>query len=131
MLVYMRSALHALCIKSIFHKLYLWHNIVLPLWPIQHPVPNPVRMEGPAQLLTLAPVMWSGRECSVKQVGKRVSGEAISRPKYFGGTTIFFSMWMCDMHVSFCFSKHSSHNLAIAQLLCSSKCMQNGNHNQR
>ena len=25
-------------------------------------------MEGPAQLLTLAPVMWGGLECSVKQV---------------------------------------------------------------
>ena len=55
--------------------------IVFPLWPIQHLVPNPVRMEGPAQLLTLVPVMWGGQECSVKQVGERVSGEAISLPK--------------------------------------------------
>ena len=27
-------------------------------------------MEGPAQLLTLAPVMWGGLECSVKLVGE-------------------------------------------------------------
>ena len=27
-----------------------------------------VKMEGPAQLLTFAPVMWGGQECSVKQV---------------------------------------------------------------
>ena len=28
----------------------------------------PVKMEGPAQLPTLAPVMRGGRECSVKQI---------------------------------------------------------------
>ena len=27
-------------------------------------------MEGPAQLLTLAPVMWGGLECNVKLVGE-------------------------------------------------------------
>ena len=35
---------------------------------VQPCVPVPVKMEGPAQLPTLAPVMWGGRECSVKQV---------------------------------------------------------------
>ena len=35
---------------------------------VQPSVPVPVKMEGPAQLLTLAPVMWGGWECSVKQV---------------------------------------------------------------
>ena len=34
----------------------------------QPSVPVPVRMEGPAQLLTLAPVMLGGQECSAKQV---------------------------------------------------------------
>ena len=39
------------------------------LQPVQPDVTVPVRMEGPAQLLTLAPVLWGGLECSVKQVG--------------------------------------------------------------
>ena len=34
----------------------------------QPSAPAPVKMEGPAQLPTLAPVMWGGLECSVKQV---------------------------------------------------------------
>ena len=38
------------------------------LFKLQPSVPVPVKMEGPAQLLTLAPVMWGGLECSVKQV---------------------------------------------------------------
>ena len=33
------------------------YNRVVSLLSTQHLVPNPVRMEGPAQLLTLAPVM--------------------------------------------------------------------------
>ena len=37
----------------------------------QPSVPVPVKMEGPAQLLTLAPVLWGGVECSVKQVQYR------------------------------------------------------------
>ena len=43
------------------------------LSPLQQFVSTPVKMEGPAQLLTLAPVLWGGLGCSVKQVGKRVS----------------------------------------------------------
>ena len=39
---------------------------------MQPSVPVSVKMEGPAQLLTLALVMWGGRECSVKQVGEGV-----------------------------------------------------------
>ena len=41
---------------------------VLLVIPLQPSVPIPVKMEGPAQLLTLAPVMWGGLERSVKQV---------------------------------------------------------------
>ena len=37
---------------------------------LQPPAPIHVKMEGPAQLLTLALVMWGGQECSVKQVGE-------------------------------------------------------------
>ena len=50
-----------------------YHNDVrVPLvcvW-LQPPAPILVKMEGPAQLLTFAPVMWGGQECSVKQVGE-------------------------------------------------------------
>ena len=35
---------------------------------VQPSAPVPVKMEGSAQLLTLAHVMWGGLECSVKQV---------------------------------------------------------------
>ena len=35
---------------------------------LQQLAPVPAKMEGPAQLLTLALVMWGGLECSVKQV---------------------------------------------------------------
>ena len=47
--------------------------LYLPLRPCfyvssQPSVPVPAKMEGPAQLLTLAHVMWGGLECSVKQV---------------------------------------------------------------
>ena len=35
---------------------------------MQPSAPVLVKMEGPAQLLTLAPVMWGGLERSVKQV---------------------------------------------------------------
>ena len=50
--------------------------LYLPLRPCfyvssQPTVPVPVKMEGPAQLLTLAHVMWGGLECSVKQVQYR------------------------------------------------------------
>ena len=37
----------------------------------QPSVPVLAKMEGPAQLLTLAPVMWGGLECNVKQVQYR------------------------------------------------------------
>ena len=40
--------------------------------PIQNFVTNPVKMEGPAQLLTLAPVMSDGLESNVKLVGVRL-----------------------------------------------------------
>ena len=43
---------------------------LLILISVQLCVPVPVKMEGPAQLLTLVPVMWGGQECSVKQVGE-------------------------------------------------------------
>ena len=49
------------------------NKLVFSLLPIQHLVPNPVRMEGPAQLLTHAPVMWGGRECNVNLVGERLT----------------------------------------------------------
>ena len=39
---------------------------------MQLSVPVSVKMEGPAQLLTLALVMWSGQECSVKQVSEEL-----------------------------------------------------------
>ena len=45
-------------------------RILLIHTPVQLSVPVPVKMEGPAQLLTLAIVMWDGQECSVKQVGE-------------------------------------------------------------
>ena len=50
--------------------------LYLPLCPCfyvssQPSVPVPAKMEGPAQLLTLAHVMWGGLECSVKQVQYR------------------------------------------------------------
>ena len=41
-------------------------NPVLSLLPFQHLVPKPVKMEGPAQLLTLALVMSDGLECTAK-----------------------------------------------------------------
>ena len=41
---------------------------VLLVIPLQPSVPVPVKMEGPALLLTLALVMWGGLERSVKQV---------------------------------------------------------------
>ena len=47
------------------------HDLILLIHtPVQLSVPVPVKMEGPAQLLTLALVMWGGQECSVKQVGE-------------------------------------------------------------
>ena len=48
-----------------FGKYVLVH---CPFPKLQQLVPVPVKTEGPAQLLTLAPVMWGGLECSVKQV---------------------------------------------------------------
>ena len=48
-------------------------NRVLSLLPTQHRVPGPVKMEGPAQLLTLAPVMWGGQECNAKLVGESLT----------------------------------------------------------
>ena len=39
---------------------------------MQPPAATHVKMEENAQLLTLAPVMWGGRESSVNQVGEWV-----------------------------------------------------------
>ena len=64
---------------------------------IQHLVPNPVRMEGPAQLLTLAPVMWGGQECNAKLVGERLidwlsdNRSSVCR-KNFADTIIYLSV---------------------------------------
>ena len=47
-------------------------TIALLLVNLQLSVSVPVRMEGPAQLLTLVPVMWGGQECSVIMVSEKL-----------------------------------------------------------
>ena len=56
------------------------------LYTMQPSAPVPVKLEGPAQLLTLAPVMWGGLECSVKHVGER----------------LIYCLYSCNVHTSVC-----------------------------
>ena len=50
----------------------------LQLSSLQPLVTAHAKMEGPAQLLTLAPVMWGGLECGVQQVGEWPSNDLVS-----------------------------------------------------
>ena len=73
-------AVFVICINAV-----RFYQLVHVSLDIQHLVPHPVKMEGPALLLTLAPVMWDGLECSVKLVGVRLinwlsDNRAISLP---------------------------------------------------
>ena len=56
---------------------FLLRLVMIPLVSMlsisQPPAAAPAKMEGPAQLLTLAPVMWGGLERSVKQVREWVT----------------------------------------------------------
>ena len=68
--------------------------------PIQKLVTNHVKMEGPAQLLTPAPVMSDGLEINVKLVGERLinwyyilsDNRAISLFTYFACAMMYFSV---------------------------------------
>ena len=63
------SLLYVYCtaVCTTYYQEYL-DLILLVLIPVQPSVPVSVKMEGPAQLLTLVAVMWGGQECSAKQV---------------------------------------------------------------
>ena len=67
------TGIHTVYIQYVcFVQCSIWNSImhydtVLYIW-VQPSAPAHAKMEGPAQLLTLALVMWGGLECSVKQV---------------------------------------------------------------
>ena len=79
---------------------------------LQPPAPIHVKMEGPALLLTLAPVMWGGQECSVKQVGETLVSNYIMpcmHGLYWNGaSTVWYSLLQLLFHcASYIYRNHS------------------------
>ena len=93
----------------------LWNSIwwcVTTCVRLQPPAPIHVRMEGPAQLLTLAPVLQDGWECSVKQVGKTLVSNYIMpcmHGLYWNGaSTVWYSLLQLLFHrASYIYRNHS------------------------